>query len=451
LLDTSGNVVADFHYDAWGVRTASGPAAGACPFGFAGMFQDATTGLYYAQARWYSAPQGRFLTRDPSGESGGLNLYAYCGNDPVNQTDSTGLAPDADFTLSLSGSDPGVYLPPSGGPFDLSPTPPDPYASLVTPAMTGWWQSQPGSLSPKQVLALDFARKIDLYQRLAQQHVSEGSSRLVNATQAQGYADLEAGLREQVVEAQNGAKAAQRVADGLIAGFNQLGLSDVDFSNVIFNCGDVYLGMDLGEPMNGLQGAIRAAERAASPHYTGAVSTGDEITAIITFLTWGESSVMSKLLSASLPGAAVDEAAVAVAAGGARVAGELYGAERLEKLAQYLAERDVELVPNADALLDSVSTPIEQVNARLQVFEDETAKLYLRSDPTRYEVWHELGHYLDFRDMGYDAFIRAGDTQLEQNVYDLLRSPRRWPMLDLFEQDSADLYVLRRGGRATVD
>ncbi len=37
LLDTSGNVVADYHYDAWGVRTAAGPAAGACPFGFAGM------------------------------------------------------------------------------------------------------------------------------------------------------------------------------------------------------------------------------------------------------------------------------------------------------------------------------------------------------------------------------------------------------------------------------
>jgi RHS repeat-associated protein len=98
LLDTSGNVVADFHYDAWGVRTASGPAAGACPFGFAGMFQDPTTGLYYAQARWYSAPQGRFLTRDPAGESGGLNLYAYCGNDPVNQADPTGLDPQAALT-----------------------------------------------------------------------------------------------------------------------------------------------------------------------------------------------------------------------------------------------------------------------------------------------------------------------------------------------------------------
>ncbi len=92
LLDTSGNVVADYHYDAWGVRTANGPAAGACPFGFAGMLIDPTMGLYYDNARWYSAPQGRFLTRDPSGESGGLNLYPYCANDPVNKADPTGRA-----------------------------------------------------------------------------------------------------------------------------------------------------------------------------------------------------------------------------------------------------------------------------------------------------------------------------------------------------------------------
>ena len=142
LLDTSGNVVADFHYDAWGVRTASGPAAGACPFGFAGMLQDATTGLYYDNARWYSAPQGRFLTRDPAGESGGLNLYAYCGNDPVNQTDSSGLSPDDGnpWTLSLYGGDSNVALAPGrGGQFNLSP---DPYASLVTPAMSKLGGSQ---------------------------------------------------------------------------------------------------------------------------------------------------------------------------------------------------------------------------------------------------------------------------------------------------------------------
>jgi RHS repeat-associated protein len=90
LLDTNGNVVADFHYDAWGVRTAAGPAAGACPFGFAGMLMGPTTGLYYDNARWYSAPQGRFLTPDPSGAAGGLNLEAYCGNDPVNRVDPTG-------------------------------------------------------------------------------------------------------------------------------------------------------------------------------------------------------------------------------------------------------------------------------------------------------------------------------------------------------------------------
>ncbi|MBI3927003.1 MAG: RHS repeat-associated core domain-containing protein [Armatimonadetes bacterium] len=34
---------------------------------------------------------GRFLTRDPIGYDGGLNLYAYVGNDPVNWVDPEGL------------------------------------------------------------------------------------------------------------------------------------------------------------------------------------------------------------------------------------------------------------------------------------------------------------------------------------------------------------------------
>ena len=52
-----GTVAADYHYDAWGDRTAAGPAAAACPFGLAGMYQDASTGLYFDHARWYSAWQ----------------------------------------------------------------------------------------------------------------------------------------------------------------------------------------------------------------------------------------------------------------------------------------------------------------------------------------------------------------------------------------------------------
>jgi RHS repeat-associated protein len=70
------------------------------------------TGLYYMPARYYSPALGRFLQSDPVGVRGGLNLYAYAGNDPVNSEDSTGQSPDGGgLTVTLSESVAGFFGP----------------------------------------------------------------------------------------------------------------------------------------------------------------------------------------------------------------------------------------------------------------------------------------------------------------------------------------------------
>ena len=51
-------------------------------------------GLSYFRARMYSPMLGRFLQIDPAGTAGGVNLYAYGDNDPLNLLDILGLAPD---------------------------------------------------------------------------------------------------------------------------------------------------------------------------------------------------------------------------------------------------------------------------------------------------------------------------------------------------------------------
>ncbi|MBQ7590641.1 MAG: RHS repeat-associated core domain-containing protein [Verrucomicrobia bacterium] len=61
-------------------------------FLFQGREYDYDTALYYFRNRWYEPETGRWLSPDPIGISGGLNLYAFCGNDPVNFVDPMGLA-----------------------------------------------------------------------------------------------------------------------------------------------------------------------------------------------------------------------------------------------------------------------------------------------------------------------------------------------------------------------
>jgi RHS repeat-associated protein len=60
-------------------------------FGCAGQRYDSENGLYYARARHYSPTIGRFMQTDPIGYGGGLNWNTYVDNDPLNQTDPSGL------------------------------------------------------------------------------------------------------------------------------------------------------------------------------------------------------------------------------------------------------------------------------------------------------------------------------------------------------------------------
>jgi len=47
--------------------------------------------LYLLGQRWYDSEVGRFISRDPIGEKGGVNLYVYVGNNPIKLVDPYGL------------------------------------------------------------------------------------------------------------------------------------------------------------------------------------------------------------------------------------------------------------------------------------------------------------------------------------------------------------------------
>ncbi len=58
-----------------------------------GYYYDSETGFYYCLQRYYDPANGRWLTEDPIGYEGGLNLYGYCGNSPVGSVDASGKNP----------------------------------------------------------------------------------------------------------------------------------------------------------------------------------------------------------------------------------------------------------------------------------------------------------------------------------------------------------------------
>jgi len=92
LVDMSQTVRARYDYDPFGrVTKVSGDRDSV--FLYTGHFWHAQTGLYLTLYRAYDANLGRWLSRDPSAEGGGINLYVYVGNNPINFTDPLGLCP----------------------------------------------------------------------------------------------------------------------------------------------------------------------------------------------------------------------------------------------------------------------------------------------------------------------------------------------------------------------
>jgi len=89
LTDNAGAVETKYSYDSYGSTTTSGEPSDN-PFQYTGRENDGM-GLYYYRARYFSPELQRFISEDPIGIGGGINFFAYVGNNPINYRDSLGL------------------------------------------------------------------------------------------------------------------------------------------------------------------------------------------------------------------------------------------------------------------------------------------------------------------------------------------------------------------------
>ena len=99
IVDSTGTLVVYYTYDAWGKPLSiTGSMANTLgvqnPLRYRGYVYDQETGLYYLQSRYYDPEIGRFINADAFPATGqgfvGNNMFAYCGNNPVNRVDHSG-------------------------------------------------------------------------------------------------------------------------------------------------------------------------------------------------------------------------------------------------------------------------------------------------------------------------------------------------------------------------
>ena len=94
LVNENGRVIWQAKPDDWGaVRNEKTFFQGNIrqPIRFQGQWLDEESGFYYNRYRFYDPRHGRYITQDPIGFEGGLNLYGYTGGDPISSVDPEGL------------------------------------------------------------------------------------------------------------------------------------------------------------------------------------------------------------------------------------------------------------------------------------------------------------------------------------------------------------------------
>lgn len=102
LIDSEGKKIVHYEYSPFGHITQQSDIFD-FSFSFSSEYYDKETSLIYYNYRYYSPEQGKWISRDPIGERGGINIFSFVRNNPLNWWDSKGLdsCAEAQFIMAF--------------------------------------------------------------------------------------------------------------------------------------------------------------------------------------------------------------------------------------------------------------------------------------------------------------------------------------------------------------
>ncbi|MDD4909797.1 MAG: cysteine peptidase family C39 domain-containing protein [Candidatus Omnitrophica bacterium] len=144
LSDSAGAIKNKYAYDDFGNLATNSTETIDNPFKYVGRFgvMTDTPDLLYMKARYYMPSVGRFISKDPIGLAGGMNMYGYVGGNPINLIDPWGLRRWGPRWIEIFVPGYGFY----GGPFRTDPNfqviPEDTMDELFMEHDRGWASDQ---------------------------------------------------------------------------------------------------------------------------------------------------------------------------------------------------------------------------------------------------------------------------------------------------------------------
>ena len=166
MTNASGAIVWKAAYNAFGNATVDVSSTITNNLRFPGQYYDTESGLHYNWNRYYDPNTGRYITADPIGLEGGVNVFGYVGGNPVNWVDPEGLQ------IAIPIPPPPVAVP---GPYKYKPMPFPSLPSLPEP-------NNPVSITPPSagaLLAQNIKHWLDVIQgnlNTAQEHANKCNS-----------------------------------------------------------------------------------------------------------------------------------------------------------------------------------------------------------------------------------------------------------------------------------